>query len=423
MNSFFRKIKTVFTDRSLRNRVLFVVFILVIFRILGTIPVPGVNTSQLAEFLSNNQLLSLFSTLTGGGLSSFSIVMLGVSPYITASIIMQVLGMMVPSLKELMQESGEIGRKKFSQYTRLLSVPISFLQSFAFLKFLQTQGAIGGLSLSQMIINILIITAGSVLLMWLGELITEHGIGNGVSLIIMAGIIASVPTSISQFLFTFTIDQLPMALVYFAIGLLVIAGVVYIYEAERPVGVTYARQVRGIRQLGGGDTYIPLRLTQAGVMPIIFASSMLVFPQFLVTLLQNSSSPAVLNIAYGVGMFLQNQWAYMIVYFALVVFFTYFYTAVTFDPKQISTNLQKNGAFVPGVRPGESTRQYLANVVTRITLVGSVFLGVVAVLPIIVQSMTGITAMAIGGTSLLITVSVVIDLIRRVDAQVSMHEY
>ncbi len=423
MNSFFRKIKTVFTDKSLRNRVLFVVFILVIFRFLGTIPVPGVNTTQLSEFLANNQLLSLFSTLTGGGLSSFSIVMLGVSPYITASIIMQVMGMMTPSLKELMQESGEIGRKKFGQYTRLLSVPISLVQSFAFLKFLQTQGAIGALSMSAMIVNILIITAGSVLLMWLGELINEYGIGNGVSLLIMGGIIASLPTSISQFLFTFTVDQIPMALAYFAIGLIVIAGVVYIYEAERPVGVTYARQVRGIRQLGGSDTYIPLRLTQAGVMPIIFASSMLVFPQFLVTILQNSSSPVILNIAQAVGSFLQNQWSYGIVYFALVVFFTYFYTAITFDPKQIATNLQKNGAFVPGVRPGDPTRLFLANVVTRITLVGSIFLGIVAVLPIIVQNMTGITAFAVGGTSLLITVSVVIDLIRRIDAQVSMQEY
>lgn len=423
MNTFFRKIRTVFTDRSLRNRVLFVAFILVVFRLLGTIPVPGVNTAQLAEFLSNNQLLSLFSTLTGGGLSSFSIIMLGVSPYITASIIMQVLGMMIPSMKELMQESGESGRKQFNQYTRLLTVPISLLQSFAFLKYLQTQGAIGSLSITAMITNIVIITAGSVLLMWLGELINEYGIGNGTSLIIMAGIIAMLPTSISQFLFTFTLEQLPMALVYFAIGLVVIAGVVYIYEAERPVQVTYARQVRGIRQLGGSDTYIPLRLTQAGVMPIIFASSFLVFPQFLVTLLQNSTSPLALTVGHAIASFLQNTVAYGVVYFVLVVFFTYFYTAVTFDPKQIANNLQKNGAFIPGIRPGDATRDHLAQTVTRITLVGSLFLGIVAVLPIIVQSFTGITAFAIGGTSLLITVSVVIDLIRRIDAQVAMQEY
>jgi preprotein translocase subunit SecY len=423
MNTFFKKLSMLITDRSLRNRILFVIAVLVIFRFLSTIPVPGVDTSRLTEFLANNQLLNLFSTLSGGGLSSFSIVMLGVSPYITASIIMQVLGMMIPSMKELMQESGEAGRRTFNQYIRLLTVPLAFLQGFAFLKYLQTQGAIGTLSATAMITNLVIITAGSMLLLWLGELINEYGIGNGTSLIIMAGILAVIPTHIAQFLFTFTMDQLPVVLLYLAIGLIVIAGVVYIYEAERPVHVTYARQVRGVRQFGGSDSYIPLRLTQAGVMPIIFASSFLLFPQFLATLLQNPTTPVLFAIGQGLTTFLQSTWLYAAVYFVLVVFFTYFYTAVTFDPKQIATNLQKNGAFIPGTRPGDATDSYLGAVVTRITLVGSLFLGIVAVLPLIVRSTTGITAFAIGGTSLLITVSVVIDLIRRVDAQVSMQEY
>ncbi|HEY0980317.1 MAG TPA: preprotein translocase subunit SecY [Candidatus Paceibacterota bacterium] len=423
MNTFFKKLKTAIMDRSLRNRILFVLGVLVIFRLLGTIPVPGVDTSRLTEFLANNQLLSLFSTLSGGGLSSFSIVMLGVSPYITASIIMQVLGMMIPSMKELMQESGEAGRRTFNQYTRLLTLPISVLQAFAFLKYLQTQGAIGTLSAGSLLTNIVIITAGSMLLLWLGELINEFGIGNGTSIIILAGILAVLPTSISQFLFTFTIDMLPTVLLYLAIGLLVIAGVVYIYEAERPVHVTYARQVRGVRGFSGSDSYIPLRLTQAGVMPIIFASSFLLFPQFIATLLQTSTVPALYAVSQGLTAFLQNTWLYAAIYFVLVVFFTYFYTAVTFDPKQIADNLQKNGAFIPGTRPGQATDSYLASVVTRITLVGSLFLGTVAVLPIIVQNLSGITAFAIGGTSLLITVSVIIDLIRRVDAQVSMQEY
>ncbi len=423
MNTFFKKLKTAIMDRTLRNRILFVLGVLVVFRLLGTIPVPGVDTSRLTEFLSNNQLLSLFSTLSGGGLSSFSIVMLGVSPYITASIIMQVLGMMIPSMKELMQESGEAGRRTFNQYTRLLTLPIAVLQAFAFLKYLQTQGAIGTLSAGALVTNIIIITAGSMLLLWLGELINEFGIGNGTSIIILAGILAVLPTSIAQFLFTFTIDMLPTVLAYLAIGLVVIAGVVYIYEAERPVHVTYARQVRGVRSFNGSDSYIPLRLTQAGVMPIIFASSFLLFPQFIATLFQNSAVPALYAISQGMTAFLQNTWLYAAIYFVLVVFFTYFYTAVTFDPKQIADNLQKNGAFIPGTRPGQATDSYLASVVTRITLVGSLFLGTVAVLPIIVQNLSGITAFAIGGTSLLITVSVVIDLIRRVDAQVSMQEY
>lgn len=423
MNTFFKKLSTLVTDRSLRNRILFVAFILVVFRFLGTIPVPGVDTSRLTEFLANNQLLSLFSTLSGGGLSSFSIVMLGVSPYITASIIMQVLGMMVPSMKELMQESGDEGRRTFNQYIRLLTVPLSLVQGFAFLKYLQSQGAIGTLSGTAMITNIIIITAGSMLLLWLGELINEFGIGNGTSLIILAGILAVLPTHVAQFLFTFTIDQLPVTIAYLAVGLAVVAGVVYIYEAERPVHVTYARQVRGVRQFGGSDSYIPLRLTQAGVMPIIFASSFLLFPQLIASVLQNSTTPILFSIGQGLTTFLQTTWLYALVYFVLVVFFTYFYTAVTFDPKQIATNLQKNGAFIPGTRPGDATDNYLGSVVTRITLVGSLFLGVVAVLPIIMQSVTGITAFAIGGTSLLITVSVIIDLIRQIDAQVSMQEY
>jgi preprotein translocase subunit SecY len=422
MNSFFRKAKTLITDKSLRNKVLFVVFALFIFRLLAAIPVPGVDTTQLNQFLAGNQFFGIFNALSGGGLSNFSIVMLGIGPYITASIIMQLLSMMVPRLKELMQESGEAGRKKFNQYVRLLTVPLAILQAFSFIKYLQSQGAIDVLSLNALITNIIIITGGSMLLLWIGELINEFGIGNGTSMIIMAGILAVMPSKIAQFFFTFTIDQLPLVLGYAAIGILVIAGVVYIYEAERPVPVTYARAVRGIRVLGGNSTYLPLRLAQAGVMPIIFASSLLLFPQFLAGAFANSSQVWLQSVSSALQAFLLNTWLYSLVYFVLVVFFTYFYTAVTFDPKQIATNLQKNGAFVPGIRPGDATMNYLATIVTRITLVGSIFLGIVAVLPLIVQSSTGITAFAIGGTSLLIVVSVVIDLIRKVDAQISLHE-
>lgn len=411
-----------FADKGIRNRILFVVGIFFIFRFLATIPVPGIDTGRLAALLNNNQFLGLFNALSGGGLSTFSIVMLGVSPYITASIIMQVASMLFPSLKELMQESGEAGRRTFNQYTRLLTVPLAVLQGFSFIRYLQSQGGIGELSLGAIISNVIIITAGSMILLWLSELINEFGIGNGTSMIIMAGIVATIPQTISQFLFTFTLDQLPMVLAYLAIGLVVIAGVVYIYEAERPIHVTYARQVRGIRSAVGNDTYIPFRLTQAGVMPIIFASSMLLFPQFIATLLQKSEKAWVLAVSNGMTAFLQHAVWYAIVYFVLVVFFTYFYTAVTFDPKQIAENLQKNGAFIPGIRPGEPTISYIETIVTRLTLVGSLFLGIVAVLPLIVRGVTGITAFAVGGTSILITVSVVIDLIRRIDAQVAMQE-
>jgi len=423
MNNFLKKAKSMFTDKGIRNRILFVVAIFFVFRFLANIPIPGVDAGKLAALLDNSQFLGLFNALSGGGLSTFSIVMLGVSPYITASIIMQVASMLAPRLKELMQESGDAGRRTFNQYTRLLTVPIAILQGFSFVKYLQSQGGIGSLSLGMTISNVVIITAGSLLLLWLSELINEFGIGNGTSMIIMAGILAPIPTKISQFLFTFTLDQLPMVLAYLVIGVLVIAGVVYIYEAERPIHVTYARQVRGIRTLAGNDTYIPFRLTQAGVMPIIFASSMLLFPQFIATALAQSSKAWLLAISHGLTAFLQNSVWYAIVYFILVVFFTYFYTAVTFEPKQIAENLQKNGAFIPGIRPGESTVSYIETIVTRLTLVGSLFLGVIAVLPLIVQSTTGVTAFAIGGTSILITVSVVIDLIRRIDAKVAMQEY
>lgn len=422
MNSFFRKIKTLLTDKSLRKKILFVVFALFLFRLLASIPVPGIDTLRLAQFLEGNQFFGIFNALSGGGLSNFSIVMLGVGPYITASIIMQLLSMMSPRLKELMQESGEAGRKKFNQYVRLLTVPLAALQAFSFIKYLQSQGAIDPLSLKLLLTNIVIIVGGSLLLLWIGELINEFGIGNGTSLIIMSGILSVMPTKISQFFFTFTMDQLPTLLIYIAIGILVIAGVVYIYEAERPVQVTYARAVRGIRTLGSNTTYLPLRLAQAGVMPIIFASSLLLFPQFLANAFLNSSHHTLQAMALGLQTFLRTTWAYSLVYFVLVVFFTYFYTAVTFDPKQIATNLQKNGAFIPGIRPGDATMNYLATIVTRITLVGSLFLGAVAVLPLIIRSTTGITAFAVGGTSLLITVSVVIDLIRKVDAQISLHE-
>jgi preprotein translocase subunit SecY len=423
MNTFFKKLKTIVTEKTIRNRILFVIGILFVFRFLAVIPVPGIDSARLAQFLQGNQFLGLFNILSGGGLSTFSIVMLGVSPYITASIIMQLLSMMVPSMKEMLQESGDIGRKRFNQITRLITVPIAALQAFSFIKYLQSQGAISVMSLNALGMNIVIIVAGSMLLLWLAELINDYGVGNGTSMIIMAGIVARIPSTVSQFFFTFTLDQLPTVLLFIAIGLLVIAGVVYIYEAERPVPVTYARQVRGIRTFGGTESYLPLRLTQAGVIPIIFASSLLLFPQFLSGLFLNASSSTLQSVGRAFTYFLHNTWLYASAYFLLTVMFTYFYTAVTFDPKQIADNLQKNGAFVPGVRPGEATNTYLGTVVTRITLVGSLFLGIVAVLPIIVRSTTGIVAFAVGGTSLLITVSVVIDLIRRIDAQVAMHEY
>jgi preprotein translocase subunit SecY len=423
MNSIFQKIATVIKDPSIRKRIVFTIGALVVFRLLSAIPIPGVDALNLEKLLAGNQFLGLLDIFSGGGISSFSIVMLGVGPYITASIIMQLLTMMFPSMKAMMQEEGEAGRAKLSQYSRLISVPLAAVQAFGFLALLASQNVIPQLAGMDLIVNIFIITAGSVLLMWIGELISEFGIGNGVSLIIFAGIVAVLPTKIFQFIVTFDPAQIPLYLVFLLVAIVVVVAVVVVTEAERPISVTYAKQVRGNKVYGGVSTYLPLRLNQAGVIPIIFALSILLFPQIIANFLSAVPNQTISGFAVSVAGFLNNPWAYAIIYFLLVFIFTYFYTAVTFDPKMISENLQKGGAFIPGVRPGESTMTYLGKVVTRITLVGALFLGLIAVLPLIMQGFTGNQTLAIGGTALLIVVSVVLDLLKKIDAQASMREY
>jgi preprotein translocase subunit SecY len=423
MNTIFQKIATIIKDPQIRKRVVFTISALVVFRLLSAIPIPGVDLLNLEKLLAGNQFLGLLDIFSGGGISSFSIVMLGVGPYITASIIMQLLTMMFPSMKAMMQEEGEAGRAKLSQYSRLLSVPLAAIQAFGFLALLASQNVIPQLAGMDLLVNIFIITAGSVLLMWVGELISEFGIGNGVSLIIFAGIVAVLPTKIFQFIATFDPAQIPLYLIFLLLAIVVIIAVVVVTEAERPISVTYAKQVRGNKVYGGVSTYLPLRLNQAGVIPIIFALSILLFPQIIANFLSNVPNQTVANVAASIATFLANPWTYAIIYFLLVFVFTYFYTAVTFDPKMISENLQKGGAFIPGVRPGESTMAYLGKVVTRITLVGALFLGLVAVLPLVMQGFTGNQTLAIGGTALLIVVSVVLDLLKKVDAQASMREY
>lgn len=423
IETIFRKIRLVFEDEVLRARVLFVFGALIVFRLLAAIPIPGIDATQLAAFLSNNQFLGLLNIFSGGGFSNLSIVMLGVGPFITASIVMQLMTILVPALKEMYQEEGDAGRARFAQYSRLLSVPLAFIQAFGFLLLLSQQGIVPQLSGWDIVVNVTVIAAGSILLMWLGELITEFGVGNGMSLIIFAGIVATLPQQLAQLAFAFDPAQIPAYLGFLLLGAVIIAGVVFISEAERPIPVTYARRVRGGKVMGGISTYLPLRVNQAGVMPIIFALSILLFPQMIATFLSKSSVVWIASAATGVVNALANQAIYGVLYFFLVVVFTYFYTAITFEPHQIAKNLQKNGAFVPGVRPGTQTTEYLGNIITRITLVGALFLGFLAVLPIIVQAATGITALTIGGTALLIVVTVVLDLVKKIDAQTSIREY
>jgi preprotein translocase subunit SecY len=419
-----KTIAAIFSDRNLRNRIFFVTGILIITRVLASIPIPGIDTSNLATFLEGNGFLGLLNVFAGGGISTFSIVMLGVGPYITASIIMQLMTVLSPRLKEMYQEEGDKGRRRFVQYGRMLTLPFALLQGFALITLLERQNIIPTLAHSALVTNLLIITAGTMLMMWLGEQINERGIGNGVSLIIFAGIVARLPTSFGRFFVTFDPSQIPMLVGLLVLSLVVIAGIVYVTEAERPVPVTYARQTRLGSSAGfGSSTYLPLRLNQAGVVPIIFAVSILLFPQLIGQLLATSSQVTLQSIASHINTALSNQWIYGSIYFLLVVSFTYFYTAVMFDPEKTAENLQKNGAFIPGFRPGGSTAEYISYVLARVTLFGAIFLGLVAVLPVIVQGLTGITAVAVGGTSLLIAVSVILDLIKKVDAQLSMREY
>lgn len=423
MQSFFEKFKLALSDKAIFRKILFTFGALIVFRLLTTIPIPGIDIVKLEAFFSNNQFLGLLNLFSGGGLSNLSIVMLGVGPYITGSIIMQLLTMMSPKLKAMYHEDGEAGRARFTQYSRRLTVPLALVQAFGFLTLLSRQGVLGSLSAFDMGLNVLIVTAGSLLLMWLGEIITEFGIGNGLSLLIFGGIIAGLPTKVGQLAYTFDPSQIPLYIGFIAIALFVIFAVVLITEAERAVPVTYAKRVRGMKVYGGVSTYLPLRVNQGGVIPIIFALSILLFPQMIFQFLTSVSNATVADLA-GKGLtLLGNSWFHSITYFVLVFIFTYFYTAVTFEPEAIATNLQKNGAFIPGVRPGQSTAEYLSKIVTRITLVGAVFLGLIAVLPLVMQAVTGITAISIGGTALLIVVSVVLDLVKKIEAQVSMREY
>ncbi len=423
MNNFAQKLTLVLSDSALRGRLLFVLAILAIFRALAAIPIPGINATELQLFFNNNQFFGLLNLFSGGGLSNLSIVMLGVGPYITASIILQLLTMLVPQLKALYQEEGESGRQKFSMYTRFLTLPIALIQGVSFLLILQREGIMPSLTPFQFGINLLVITGGAMLMMWLGELISEFGLGNGVSVLIFAGIVARIPRAASQLLFSYDPTQIPVYIAFLAAAIAVVAAVVFITEAERPIPVTYAKRIRGMKLFGGQSTYLPLRLNQAGVIPIIFALSLLLIPQMAATFFSTASQPVVAHVASLVLGWFQNLTIYGALYFIFVFFFTYFYTAVTFDPHLIAENLQKNGAFIPGVRPGGSTEEHLGKVITRITLVGALFLGLIAVLPIVMQSFTNIQQLTIGGTALLIVVSVVLDLARRIDAQISIREY
>jgi len=420
----FNKIIQIFKIPDLRKKILFVLGIFAVFRLMANIPMPGIEAENLKSFFDQFQMFGLLNLFTGGTLSNLSIAMLGLGPYITATIIMQLLTMIFPALERLYKEEGEQGRQKFNQISRVLTVPLGMLQAYAMLNLFQRQGAIGEMSLVTILTSIVSVAAGCVLLMWLGELITERGIGNGVSLLIFAGIVASVPENILQIVAKWDPSQLPAYVLFFAMSLFIIAGVVMVNEGRRNIPVSYAKRVRGARMYGGVSTYLPLNINPAGVIPIIFALSIMLFPGMIANFLSGAGG-IVGSLAQKMGDVFQNEWIYGALYFILVFVFTYFYTAVTFDPKSIAQNLQKMGGFIPGIRPGESTANFLYYILNRVLMLGALFLGIIAVLPSVIGGATGITSFSflIGGTSLLIVVSVVLETMRQINSQLQMREY
>ncbi|KKP32548.1 MAG: preprotein translocase subunit SecY [Candidatus Staskawiczbacteria bacterium RIFOXYB2_FULL_32_9] len=418
------KILFLLKSKDLRNKFIFVIGLFVVFRIAANIPIPGIGTENLRRFFTDNQVFGLLNLFSGGALSNFSIVLMGVGPYITATIILQLLTMIFPALEKLYKEEGEAGRQKFNQYGRLLTIPLAAFEGYGMLTLFQRQGIISGLSLGTTISAIITITAGAMFLMWIGELITEKGLGNGISLLIFAGIVATLPINIFQTFATWDPTMIPSYIIFFVLSIVIIAGVVLITEARRNIPVSYAKRVRGNKMFGGGSTYLPLNVNPAGVMPIIFAMSILLFPGMIAGFFGGSTG-IVGTIATNVGLFFNNVWIHGVLYFLLVILFTYFYTAVTFDPKAISENLQKMGGFIPGVRPGTSTTMFLKHILNRVLFTGAIFLGLIAILPSIVAGVTGVTGFTflIGGTSLLIVVSVVLDTMRQVNSQLQMREY
>ncbi|HEV8516515.1 MAG TPA: preprotein translocase subunit SecY [Candidatus Limnocylindrales bacterium] len=416
---------------DIRRRIVFVLGLLVVFRLFAAVPVPGINRDALATFLEQNQFLQLLNLFSGGGLSNFSIIAMGMNPYINASIIMQLMTGVVPRLQQLSRE-GEYGRNRINQYTRYLTVPLSLIQAYGYLALLASPQATGGtpvvtnfdLASYETITQMVTLVAGTILLMWLGELITERGIGNGVSFIIFAGIVAQVPGAIARFLET---PDPTAGIAFVLVAIVAVAVVVYIQEGQRRIPIQYASRVRGRRMYQGGATFLPLRVNQAGVIPIIFAISILLFPQQLAAYFSGSEVDVVRQASSAIIEFFNPRGIpYILGYFLLTVGFTYFYTAFTFKPDETADQLRKNGGFIPGIRPGNPTRDYLARVVFRISIAGALFLGIVAVSPVIMGSLFSgsiVGSLGLGGTAILIVVSVVVETMKQLEAQLMMRNY
>jgi preprotein translocase subunit SecY len=418
----FNIFKKLFLYQDLRKRALTVLLLLLFTRFLANIPLPDVDLEKFKTLFEANQFLGFINIFSGGALSNFSIALLGLGPYITAIIILQLLTFVYPRLKEMYYEEGEIGRAKFNQYGRILTVPLALIQSFGFLNFLNSQGVIFLTPLT-LIRDAIIVTCGVIILMWIGELITEQKLGNGISLIIFSGIVAQTPQILLQAYATFSLEKLQIYIPFLILAILIIAGIVFINEAERRIQLVFAKRVRGTKLYGGASTYLPVRIAQAGVIPIIFAIALLLFPQTLAQFLALTKIEFFDTLLKSLTSFLNNQFLFSFLYFILVFAFTYLYTSITFNPEEISKNLQSAGAFIPGLRPGKETEKYLKNIVSRLTFFGGLFLGFIAILPYLFQFLTKTQFLAIGGTSILILVSVAIETVKQIQSELSLREY
>jgi len=409
--------------KDLRKKLFITLLIFTIFRFIAHIPVPGVDLNALKQLFGSNQLLSLLDIFSGGTLANFSIMALGLGPYINASIVFQLATIIFPKLEELSKE-GEFGREKINQYTRLLTVPLAALQSIGMIVLLKNQQIISVTNPLTTLNMVFTMVAGTILLMWLGELLTEYGIGNGISLLIFAGIVGRLPISLLQ---TSAISQtlnLTNLIVFTLMSVSVIAGIIYVNEATRQITVRYARRIRGATQSGGQSTHLPLRVNQAGVIPIIFAVSLVVMPSVVGRYLQQVSNTNLASFGLSLtNLFDPNKAPYHLIYFFLVIGFTYFYTAVTFNPDKIAEDIKKYGGFIPGIRPGRPTADHLSFILNRITLAGAIFLGLIAILPSLARYATGITTLTIGGTGILIVVSVILEVSKSLEAQLIMRNY
>lgn len=416
-------IRRIFATVELRNKILFTAAIFAIFRLFAHVPVPSIDVAALQALFSGSQFLGVLDIFSGGTLANFSIMAIGINPYITASIIFQLAAMVFPKLKEISKD-GEAGREKINQYTRLLSVPLAVVQSISILALLNSQGLVQTSDPLMIVAMISTLVAGAMILMWLGELVTLYGIGNGISMVLFAGILSQFPVAVAQLLSVTTSQQYLQMIIFALMFIFVIASMVVINEAVRKVTVQYAKRVRGSRMYGGQTTHLPLKVNTAGVLPIIFAVTIMLVPPFVGRLLTQIQSAQAISIGQQLQVwFGPTHPVYNIVYFAVVFAFTYFSALIFFNTDDLSQELKKSGAFVPGIRPGKPTQQFLNYIITRITFIGAVFLGLVAILPSMMQSWTGIGSLALGGTSMLIVVSVVLETAKQVESQLVGQNY